>query len=524
MTLASDIKPVVAEHALPTFSRKRLVVALGLFTLITRAPALAYSGGLDDEGVYAVVATEMLRGGQPYVDAVERKPPLLFYIYEGILKLAGMYNLQALHVAMLAWVCVTLYFIHRILRSLFDDLTGFAGAFLYALFMCWADRRSLALNGELLMNLPIAAAVAITLGPTLSRFRVELLVAGALIGIAFLIKQPAGVTAAPLGLYLLLKPYRQARRITLLQSLLQATLFSLGFAAVLTAMAAFLVHEGIFREALYWTIQNHNIEFGITTWIYWFRLPKSLALFVLECLPLLILCYVSLNQARRSDGIWRERAAEFWALLLLVMASVLGISANGQWLLHYFLQLTLPLSLVAAPVLARIWTGTLTCSQTLLQRGPLKVWLGFLALLFLVVNTIGVITEKPREAGRYVREHSNPEDRMFVWGQGVHQTGQYLEAERRPASRYIASFPLTGHIFGIWDPSLDTTYRILPGSWQNLQREFELHPPRFIIDSHVLHPPPRLYLMTQYPYLRDLVAQHYRKVHSAPDGVIYERL
>jgi 4-amino-4-deoxy-L-arabinose transferase-like glycosyltransferase len=466
----------------------------------------------------------MLRGGQPYVDAVERKPPLLFYLYEGILKIFGMYNLQALHFVMLLWVLTTLYFVHRVLRELFDDLTGLAGAFLYSLFMCWADRRSLALNGELLMNLPIAAAVAITLGQARSRFRPELFVAGALIAIAFLIKQPAGIAAAPLGLYLLLNPYRRARGIAWLESLAQASTFSLGFAAVLGAMAAFLSHQGILREALYWSIQNHELEFGVTTYIYWFRLPKSLGLFVVESLPLLILCGISVAHRRARGEIWGQRRAELWALVLLLACSVLGIAANGQWLFHYFLQLLLPLSLLAAPVLARIWARTLVFAKTWLQPTWLNAWLGSLAVLFLLVNAIGIIAEKPREAGRWVREHSNADDRMFVWGQGIHQTAQYLEAQRRPASRYIASFPLTGYIFGVLDPSLDTTYRILPGSWENLKADFARHPPRFIIDSHVLQPPPRMYLMEQYPYLRQLVSENYREVYRAPDGVIYERL
>ena len=512
------------EGAAQAPARTRLIAALGLFTLITRVPALAYAPGLDDEPVYAVVATEMLRGAQPYVDAVERKPPLLFYLYEGILKVAGMYNTQALHFVMLLWVCATLYFIHRLLRELFDERTGLAGAFLYSLFMCWADRRSLALNGELLMNLPIAAGVAIALGRSSSRFRPELFGAGALIAIAFLIKQPAGIAAAAIGLYLLLNPYRRARRVGWLESFVHAGVFSLGFVAVLAAMALFLIREGIFREALYWSIGNHELEFGITTYIYWFRLPKSLGLFVVEALPLLLLGGLSLGHGPSRRGIWQEHRAEFWALVLLLGCSVIGIAANGQWLFHYFLQLILPLSLLAAPVLAGIWSRTLVYSQRLLQPRALNVWLGLLAALFLAVNAIGIIGEKPRVAGRYVREHSSPDDRLFVWGQGIHQTAQYLEAERRPASRYIASFPLTGYIFGVSDPNLDTTYRILPGSWENLARDFEKHPPRFIIDSHALQPPPRFYLMDQYPYLKNLVAEHYREVHRAPDGIIYERL
>jgi hypothetical protein len=41
--------------------------------------------------------------------------------------------------------------------------------------------------------------------------------------------------------------------------------------------------------------------------------------------------------------------------------------------------------------------------------------------------------------------HSDPADRIFVWGQTPEI---YLDAQRRPACRYITTFPLTGYVFG----------------------------------------------------------------------------
>src|SRR5438105_3289709 len=67
-----------------TGSPARAWAFLVLFTLVTRLPLLTYPKACDDEQVYNVVAIEMLNGGRPYIDAVERKPPLLFYLYDGI--------------------------------------------------------------------------------------------------------------------------------------------------------------------------------------------------------------------------------------------------------------------------------------------------------------------------------------------------------------------------------------------------------------------------------------------------------
>jgi hypothetical protein len=79
------------------------------------------------------------------------------------------------------------------------------------------------------------------------------------------------------------------------------------------------------------------------------------------------------------------------------------------------------------------------------------------------------------------RAHSSPDDRIFVWGQS---SEIYLDAHRRPASRYITTFPLTGNIFGGPLPNVDTRSRIVPGSWENLEQDFAKHPPAYIIDLY----------------------------------------
>ncbi len=70
---------------------------------MTRLPSLVHPQAIDDEAVYSVVANEIVDGGRPYIDAVERKPPLLFWTYAAIFEVAGKYNWKALHaVALLA--------------------------------------------------------------------------------------------------------------------------------------------------------------------------------------------------------------------------------------------------------------------------------------------------------------------------------------------------------------------------------------------------------------------------------------
>src|SRR5258708_17176262 len=71
-------------------------VALGivLLTVVTRLPSLLHPQPIFNEAIYSVVANEIVDGGRPYVDAVERKPPLLFWTYAAIFEVAADDNLE----------------------------------------------------------------------------------------------------------------------------------------------------------------------------------------------------------------------------------------------------------------------------------------------------------------------------------------------------------------------------------------------------------------------------------------------
>ena len=70
-----------------TCSRRQFqfaAVAIVLLTVATRLPSFLHPQAIDDEAVYSIVANEIVDGGRPYVDAVERKPRLLFWTYAAL--------------------------------------------------------------------------------------------------------------------------------------------------------------------------------------------------------------------------------------------------------------------------------------------------------------------------------------------------------------------------------------------------------------------------------------------------------
>ena len=486
--------------------------ALGivLLTIATRLPSLQHPQTIDDEASYSVVANEIVDGGRPYIDAVDRKPPLLFWTYAAVFEVAGKYNWRALHVVALLWALGTLAGLYTIGRRLFNRETGLIAALFYSVFQPWAVAKNLAFNGELLMNLPLVWAWAIAFGRSNSRLRPELLGAGALLGAGFLLKQPAAVAAVPVGIYLLLPSYRANQSITKTESIIHAVMLTAGFFTALGLVALVLRQQGILGEAFYWTFTNHTIPH-----VFWGRGVLHTLAFIGVCLPLIV---GAVPAIRDKDGLWTNKNTERITLLGLLAASAVGAAAGARFYPHYYIQLIPPLALLAAPYYALAWFGKTKPRYWFVRPTVISAWLAITVVGFFISHWKLLARERePSETARYLSEHSKPNDRIFIWGRGVAEV--YLQARRRPACRYILTFPLTGFVFGGDLPGVDTRNRIVPGAWDKLAEDFRKHPPVLIADFY--SDPNAQYPVHDFPILAKLLAEHYEPVARTDEGVVY---
>ncbi|HEX8899505.1 MAG TPA: glycosyltransferase family 39 protein, partial [Chthoniobacterales bacterium] len=481
-----------------------------LLTVATRLPSLVHPQAIDDEAVYSVVANEIIDGGRPYVDAIERKPPLLFWTYAAIFKVAGKYNWAALHTVALLWTLGAMAGLYVIGRRMFNRETGLIAAFLYSVFQPWGTGKNLAFNGELLMNLPLVWAWAIVFGRSESRLRPELFAAGALLCAGFLLKQPAAIAALPIALYLFLPSYRRSRGLGLNDSIIHAAILTTGFFGALGLVAIVLQRQGILTEAFYWTLASHGIPH-----VFWERGVLLTLAFIGACLPLVIGAALAF---RDRLGLWADKRAERKALLGLVAASMIGTAAGARFYPHYYIQLVPPLALLAAPYFAAFGTGRIKPRFWLVRPAMIIIVLAIAVVAFSISHWRFLLPRRePSETARYINAHSAPNDRIFVWGPEASQF--YLHAQRRPASRYVLTFPLTGLIFGGELPGFDTRDRIVPGSWDALDDDFRNHPPLYIIDLE--SGPDAQYPANRFPVLAKWVEQRYEPVARTGQGVVY---
>jgi len=493
-------------------SRQFRFAALGiiLLTVAIRLPCLLHPQPIDDEAGYSVIANEIIDGGRPYIDAVDRKPPLLFWTYAAVFKVAGEYNWLALHMLSLIWTLATMAGLYVIAKQLFDRETGLIAALFYSVFQPWVSFKNLAFNGEMVMNLAIVWAWAIALRHSSSRLRPELFLAGLLLCAGFLLKQPAAIAAVPLGIYLLLPSYRASSSLTRTNSIIQAAMLTAGFFAALGLVTIVLWRQGILHEAFYWTIADHDVPH-----VFWGRGIANTRTFLGVCLPLVIGAILA---CRDKGEIWAGKTAERTALLGLLAASAIGAAAGARFYPHYYVQLIPPLTLLAAPYYARLWSRRMQPPKWFLRPGVTYAWLALTIIVFSIKHWTGLASRRaPSQAGRYLFAHSDPADRIFVWGQSP---DIYLDAHRRPACRYITTFPLTGYVFGGPIPGFDTRSRILPGAWTILEQDFARHPPTYIVD---VQPDPKSahYPVKNFPILAKLLAERYEPVAHTAEGVIY---
>src|SRR5947199_4169641 len=306
-------------------SRQFRLAALGivLLTVAIRLPSLLHPQPIDSEAMYSVVANEIVDGGRPYADAVERKPPLLFWTYAAVIKIAGKLNWTALHIVALGLALCATAGLYVIGRELVDRNTGLIAALFYGVFQPFWWWKNLSFDAEMLMNLPIIWAWAIAFRRGSSRLRPELFAAGAFLGAAFLLKQPAAIAAVPLGIYLLLPSYRVSRSLTRINSIIQATTLTLGFFAALGLVSIVLWKQGIVHDAFYWTIADHDVPH-----VFWQKGIVNTLIFLGTCLPLLI---GAIMVCRDKSGIWTGKKAERLALLGLLAASVIGAAAGARF-------------------------------------------------------------------------------------------------------------------------------------------------------------------------------------------------
>ena len=476
-----------------------------------------------DEGFLATQARMLASGGSLYGDVVDRKPPLLPWIYEGAFALFGDGSLWPLRVlAVLAHV-LTAVLLASMARRRWGGPWGAVAGFGYLLLSIGlAPEDSQAANFEV-FTLPWTVA-AMWCADRARWGWAGLAVAG-----AALTKQTGAVVLLPVA-WMLWRAWRDAgaERAVLVRprepladgdggssvavrvaaappAVVVETRDRWAWAwlagGVVVPVAAVALSVGA-RRFVFWTVTGSGAYLspqGAWPAVLGRALGNAGILAVAGAGLVLPLLYLA---ARRR----RFAGTELWVWLA---ASGLAVVTGFQFYGHYYLQLLPPLVLLGVAALRglpRLWKPA--AAWTALACGAFLAW-GFTVPRTELDHSAAVAAA--------IRAHTTPSDTLLVWG--MHPEHYWL-SRRTPASRVLTAGFLTNFSGGRGGSSgrVGEAYAV-PGAWRTFRREMARRPADLIVDDSR----GAAYGPAHVPTLRAMLAKDYKRVATADGAVLYAR-
>jgi 4-amino-4-deoxy-L-arabinose transferase-like glycosyltransferase len=432
-----------------------------------------------DEGYLAVQARILADGGELYETVVDRKPPLVPWLYEGAFAVFGDTSLTSVRVLAMGAQLLTALLLASLARRRWGNTAGRTAGVLYVLV-------SIGLNPEDAQAATFEVfALPCTAAAMWCADRRRWGAAGLAVACAFLAKQTGGAVLVPV-VWLLWRAEAPPR----------SGLVRLAVGAVVPVLCAALLTDP--AGFLFWTVTGSGAyaSFAGSELHVLVRGLINTAILAAACAGLIPPVVRVLRVARTGSG-------ELWLWLASSVAAVLlGFHFFG----HYYLQLIPPVALLATAALqilprARMVTAVLTsaCCCAL-----------FLAWGLLAPRPELVHAQRLADA---MARRTGPGDRVLVWG--IHPETYWL-ADRTPASRYLTAGLLTNYSGGRNGPQVGQKYAV-EGTWPVFREEMATHPPALVVDdSH--HKP---YAPERVPSLRRLLAAEYEEVGAVDGAVLY---
>ncbi|MTE21478.1 glycosyltransferase [Streptomyces sp. TRM43335] len=466
-----------------------LLPVLGLLAALTRIPSFRRPLWNPDEGFLATQARMLADGGVLYDTVVDRKPPLLPWLYQGAFAVFGDASLWPLKAAAVVAVAATAALLASIARRRWGERAGWTAGVLYVLVSVGLNPEDAQAANFEVFTLPFTAA-AVWCADRRRWGAAGLAVAG-----AFLVKQTGGAVLLP-AVFLLWRavPPGGGRRAALARL---GACFALPVAAVAVATG--------WRGFVFWTITGSG-SYASFTGSELHVLGRGLlntAILAVGCAGLL-LPLVAVARAR-TPGRYRVLTADLW---VWAAASAVAVLSGFHFFGHYYLQLMPPLVLLGTGALHLLPVDRLL-------RSALCSALTCAAFLGWGVVADSTELDHVRRVADAARRYAGPEEKVLFWG--MHPES-YWFADRAPASRYLTAGLLTNFSGGRDGHRVGQRYGV-EGSWPVFRAELDEDPPKVIVDDSR----GRSYAPSRMPSLRYVLAARYERVERVDGAVVYVR-
>ena len=387
-----------------------------------------------DEGAYAYMAQEILRGSVPYKDVIDIKPPAIYYAYAAIMALFGE-TAEAIRMFTAFYSLLTVCAVFLVTRQVSERKAGLVAALLYGVFSSAPSLHGSSSNSEVFLVLPSTLGIYFLLRAVHEADRRSIFLCGVSCAAAMLVKTVAIPIAALAAIGILSLP-RSGHAVR--EKILDFAALISGPVALASLAVGYFFLNGALHDFLYWNVtfalQYSSTEVGGPPffWAAYMLLPELLPL-VLVALP----TFVRL--------LFNSRGYKEHMVALFLPAGLIGVILPGKNFPHYFIQLIPPLAILAGIEITRLFTT---------KGWRFYVGLVLLAALFsfpvymrypyyLVYTPDQVSTRKygplfveSKAVARYLKDRTSPSDYIFQWG---FEMELYYLASRRSPLPFIAS-------------------------------------------------------------------------------------
>jgi hypothetical protein len=270
--------------------------------------------------------------------------------------------------------------------------------------------------------------------------------------------------------------------------------------------------EGFWR----WTIGS-LYGYVTTNWtpdLIWQRAKDSILPFVGDDIVVWVAAVALALRWKRLPP--AERLIVAW-----LVVSVVGSLAGGHLSWHYFIQVIGPLALLAALAI----DGALETTRKMWVAGamivglaiPMLYWVPYDVAADPLTYDVGGAVPQHELVAAYIRDHTRPTDRVFVWGDWP---ALYIESDRLMASRFPGFLRGFTRGSGLPPNNWDTTSDV----WPLLEQDLARNPPALIVDTAAAGWSDfSMYPMGNYPVLANLIASSYHELATVDRVAVYAR-
>ncbi len=363
-----------------------------------------------DEGWYAYIAQEILRGSLPYRDLLEMKPPGGFYIYSAAISIFG-HTVEGIRIFTAIYAQGTLLAVYWLASRCGGKVAGIIASLIFAIISADPILQGSSSNLEVFMILPLVLSAASML-KGLDNCDCRFMVLSGLMSATALMIKPA---VLPAVLLIIISTIFHSRG-----QLRQLAAYAGSLAAPWMILFLYLFANGILNDFFQWVVvvpySYASGKTGITGPTITILLTNLRQLFTLSSVISIPVFFYLIFRHKHRD---RTFAA------LLLPAALAGALLPGKNFPHYFIQVTPFLAVltgIGSAIFMNIKGWNRIIASSFLAGSLVWYTVSIYPYYFLLspkevsVAKFGADFTQSEIIAKYIKERTGPKDYLFQWG------------------------------------------------------------------------------------------------------------